>query len=193
MWSDKLLKMVVQEYSGDSSRKIVLWLGYSRMWVFLLKCVWTRNLSELERTKRRDLKMYMWNGKGRLFNRLKYCLRGSLNDDSVFIPPPPPPHNHPTNAIRSQTIKIDTVEQRRSIIDVRRIIRKMEKGNKRRTIPTKTHHKWHPAALIVFRVGPQLSASLGKYHGLELTLNTNNYCRKNYFPKAEKRITNRYY
>lgn len=39
-------------------------------------------------------------------------------------------------------------------------------------------------------VGPRLLARLGKYHGLELTLNTNNYCRKNYFTKAEKRITN---
>lgn len=43
------------------------------------------------------------------------------------------------------------------------------------------------------REGPRLLNSLGKYHGLQLTLNTNNYCRKNYFPKAEKRITNRYH
>lgn len=27
MWSDKLLKMVVQEYSGDSSRKIFSMIG----------------------------------------------------------------------------------------------------------------------------------------------------------------------
>lgn len=42
-------------------------------------------------------------------------------------------------------------------------------------------------------VGPRLLTSLGKYHGSQLTLNTNNYCRKNYFPKTEKRITNRYH
>lgn len=75
------------------------------------------------------------------FNRLKCCLRGSLIYDSVFIPPPPTSQTT-TNAVRSQRTKIDTVERRRSIIcRCKEDHKENGKGNKRRTIPTKTHHK----------------------------------------------------